>query len=183
MSKAKFVTPKGTLKWVFISGRGRKNLNGVEEFTASVEVPIAEAKEAMESIDALWAAEKPKGAKEPKSTGYRVSEDGKTVSFTLKTKTTYPNGEGKQVRVFNAKAEQIILPDNTRIGNGSRGRLSGVAAVYDAGVAARGVTLYLDAVQLTKFVEYKEGSDFGADDEDDFEGFANTAPFSPEELV
>jgi hypothetical protein len=183
MSKLKFTSPKGFLKWVFITGPGRKNLNGVDEYTASVEMPIEAAKAAMKQIDDLWEAEKPKGAKEPKSKGYRISEDGSMVTFNLKTKTVYQNNEPKKIRVFNSRAEEVTLPDTTKIGNGSRGRLSGVAALYDAGVAARGVTLYLDSVQLTKFVEYKEGSDFEVDEDDGFEGFADASPFKPEELV
>ena len=58
-----------------------------------------------------------------------------------------------------------------------------MAAIYDAGVAARGVTLYLDAIQLVKLVEYVQASSFAADDEGDFDGSEETDGFVAEELV
>lgn len=184
MSKLNFKSPKGNLMWCFISGQGRKNdLNGKLEFSVDVVVPAEEAKEAVAALDELWESNKPKGSKAPKSMGYRVSEDGTEVRFTFKTATTYPSGDPKVIKVYNAAAKEITLPDNQRINNGSRGRVSGVATVYDAGVAARGVTLFLDAVQLTKFVPYVAGSGFEAE-EDGFEGFAESAPaFTADEEV
>lgn len=185
MSKINFKSPKGEFKWAFVTGQGRKNdLNGKTEYSIDVAVPINEAQAAIDQLDTLWDENKPKGSKAPKSMGYKVSEDGKTVTFTFKTKTTYPSGEAKKVRIYNAAGEEIDIPQDKRIGNGSRGRVAGVAAVYDAGVAARGVTLFLDSVQLTKFVAYESGPSFDAEeDEGGFEGFATAAPFEADEEV
>jgi len=165
MSKQSFKTPKGDFMWAFVTGQGRKNLNGNDEFTIQVEVPEKEAKAAMDEITAFWNDNKPKGAKEPKSLGFKVV-DGKAI-FTLKTKTTYADGKEKEVRIFDASAKRVTMPDGVRIGNGSRGLASGIMAVYDAGVAARGVTLFLDAIQITKFVEYSEGTaGFGSEEDE-----------------
>lgn len=186
MSKMNFKSPKGEFKWAFISGQGRKNdLNGKREFSIDVVVDKADAQASIDAINTFWEENKPKGSKAAKSTGYKVSEDGKQVTFTFKTSTTYPSGEAKIIRIYNAKAQPVELPSNQRIGNGSRGRVAGVAAIYDAGVAARGVTLFLDSVQLTKFVAYQGAANFEADEEDgDFEGFADAPPaFTADEEV
>lgn len=170
MSKQIFRTPKGEIRWAYLTGQGKKNLNGIDEFTLQIVVPADEAEEAISQIETFWNENKPKGAKEPKSTGYKTDEKGNVV-FTLKTKTVYQDGTPKEIRIFNAKAEQVKLPDGVRVGNGSRGRASGIMAIYDGGVAARGVTLYLDAVQLTKFQSYA-GPDSGFEEEEgEFEDF------------
>jgi hypothetical protein len=166
MSKQSFKTPKGKFRWAFITGEGRKNLNGEMEYTINVEMPEDEAKPLTDAIDALWEENKPKGAKAPKSLGYKLLDDGETVSFNLKTKTTYPSGDKKFIRIYDAKARPVNLDVNTRVGNESEGRASGVMAVYDAGVAARGVTLYLDAVQITKLIKFEPDSSFDAEDGD-----------------
>lgn len=187
MSKQSFTTPKGELRWAFISGQGRKNLNNENEYTIAVVVPKAEAQKAIDEIEAFWEANKPKGAKAPKSTGYKIDEATGNVSFVLKTKTAYADGKAKTVRIYNSKAQQITLPDDQKIGNGSRGRASGIMAIYDGGPAARGVTMYLDGVQLTKFVAYSGGdSGFTADDDDEddeFNGFSESPAFAADELI
>ena len=153
MSKIKIKTPKGELKWCQIQGAGKKDLQGRDIFSVDIEMPADDAAPLMAEIDALWESDKPKGAKEPKSTGYRVNDDG-TVKFTFKTAAKYPSGDPKEVVLYDAKANRTKLKD--KIGNGSIGKVAGTAAIYDAGVAARGCTLYLDSVQLIKLVKYEE---------------------------
>ena len=161
-------TPKGEFQWVTINGSGKLDLNGKPKFTVDIILEADAAQPLIDEIDALWDEEKPKGAKEPKSTGYKVLEDGK-IKFTFKTDTTYPkSGDAKVITVYNAKAQRINF--TKMIGNGSEGRVVGMAAVYDAGVAARGVTLYLDAIQLTKFIEY-QGRDAGFEADEDEDGY------------
>jgi hypothetical protein len=182
MSKEMFTSPKGDLKWVFVTAPGRlNNLNGQMEYTVSVSMSAEDAAPGVDTLDTLWDENKPKGAKAPKSMGYRVDEETGDVTFNFKTKTTYPSGDVKEIRIYNAKADAIKIPEGTKIGNGSRGRVSGMASIYDAGPAARGVTLYLDAVQLVKFVEYVGADDFESE-EDGFDGFGDQLPFTPEEL-
>lgn len=154
MSKKSFKTPKGELKWAFLDGQGRTNLNGLQEFSITVHVPEEEAQEGIDEIEAFWAENKPKGAK-LKSLGFKI-EDG-VVIFNLKTRTEYADGKEKVIRLFDHKAKPLTLPEGVRVGNGSRGKAAGIMAIYDAGPAARGVTLYLDAVQVTKLVEYAGG--------------------------
>lgn len=171
MSKEKFTSPRGELMWVSISGTGKLDLNGKPKFTADLVCTPEEAKPLTDMIDTLWEENKPKGAKAPKSTGYKETEDG-NIRFTFKTDTTYPSGDPKEIAVYDSQAKRVQL--DAQIGNGSLGKVAGMAAVYDAGVAARGVTLYLDAVQLVKLVKYEGGgASFGAEEDGEFveEGF------------
>jgi hypothetical protein len=177
MSKTKITTPKGTLKWAQITGAGKKDLQGRDIFSVDIEMNQAVAQELVDQIDALWESDKPKGAKDPKSTGYRVNDDG-TVKFSFKTATKYPSGDPKEVAIYDAKAERVKIKD--KIGNGSIGRVSGVASIYDAGVAARGVTLFLDSVQIIKLVKYAEAASFDVEEGDDV--FTSDATFVAEDI-
>jgi hypothetical protein len=179
MSKIKITTPRGELKWASVTGAGKKDLQGRDIFSVDIEISADVGKELMDQIDGLWESDKPKGAKDPKSTGYRVAEDGQTVKFTFKTSAVYPSGDPKEVTIYDAKAQRTKVTD--KIGNGSIGRVSGMASIYDAGVAARGVTLYLDAVQLIKLVRYEEAASFDVEEGDDV--FTSDATFVAEDLA
>jgi hypothetical protein len=193
----KLVTPVGELAWVFITDQGKKDLNGNDRFVASVSFhkDSAEFKEVEAKIDAFWAANKPKGSKlksngikvvqtktdQKDSDGEPVYEDTDMRSVNFWTGITYPNGKPKVIKIHNAKGSEISLGDK-KIGNGSMGAISGAMGLYDQGVAARGVTLYLNAIQLKKFVEFT-GGDAGFEnnsEEGDFEGVAGD--FGTEEV-
>jgi len=178
MSKIKITTPRGELKWASVTGAGKKDLQGRDIFSVDIEISADVGKELMDQIDGLWESDKPKGAKDPKSTGYRVAEDGQTVKFTFKTSAVYPSGDPKEVTIYDAKAQRTKVTD--KIGNGSIGRVSGMASIYDAGVAARGVTLYLDSLQLIKLVRYEEAASFDVEEGDDV--FTSDATFVAEDF-
>lgn len=178
MSKMNVVTPTGTINWAYITGEGKRDLNGNAIYTVDLALPMDEAQPLIEKLEELWEENKPKGAKAAKSMGFKVKEDDQVV-FTFKTKTVYPSGDPKEVAIYNAKAQRVDFKD--RIGNGSTGCVSGMAAVYDAGVAARGVTLYLDAVQILKLVKYEGGTSF-SQKEGDFEGTEDSNGFVAADL-
>lgn len=166
MSKIQFTTPKGEIQWASIQGAGKTDLQGRQVYTVDIVCTPEDAAPVIEKLEALWEENKPKGSKSPKSMGFKEDEDGR-IRFTLKTGTTYQSGDLKEIKVYNAKAQQVRLED--KIGNGSIGRASGLASVYDAGAAARGVTLYLDAVQIINLVKYVgAASNFEADEDGDF---------------
>lgn len=183
MSTQKFVPPIGTLNWVFITGKGKKDLQDNDRFVASLyfKKDSAEHKQVTKALDDFWEAEKPKGAK-LKSNGLHIVKDKQgnetdEVSLSFWTGTTYPDGTTKVIKTYNAKGAEVSLKQK-KIGNGSRGTISGVMAIYDNGPAARGVTLYLNAIQLTKFVEFTDDAGFAAsDDEDGFTGVAEEDNF------
>ncbi|AWD90269.1 hypothetical protein [Dickeya phage Amaethon] len=192
-----FKTPKGTLNWCIITGDGKENLSGKMKYTTDLVLPTdsEEAKTLINFIDDYWDENKPAKwpAKRPaKSLGYRdettpvldedgqkqYGDDGKVIAektgntvFTFGTDTTYPSGDPKKVNVFNSKGNKVDLGDR-RVGNGSEGRVSAAIGVYEVKdpkgtITDAGVTLYLNSVQITKFVAYSGEERWDADDSDD----------------
>lgn len=180
MSKLQITTPRGELMWATINGKGKTDLNGRDIYTIDVVMTPKDAQPLIDQLDAFWDENKPKGAKAPKTTGYKETEDG-NIKVTLKTSTTYPSGDQKEIKVYDAKAQVVRLED--KIGNGSIGKASGIAAIYDGGPAARGVTLYLDAVQVISLQRYVGAASDFSEEDGDFDGAESNDGFVSEELV
>jgi len=172
----RLVTPVGDLMWVFITGNGKKDLNDKDRFVASVSLPedSAQAQRITAEVDAFWEANKPKGSKKAKSTGIRIEEDKEgnptgNILVNFWTGTSFPDGKAKVIKTMNSRGAEVSLGDK-KIGNGSRGAISGVMDIYVNG-PNKGVTLYLNAIQITKFVEYAADAGFEAqEDEGGFTG-------------
>lgn len=190
MSKSvKTNSPLGEFEWVTISGEGKENLNGVFQYVVNLilEGDAAEAYKA--KIDAFYEDHKPSGKKaaEPKSTGYyphkvatgEVDEDGDKIYeetgktlFAFKTNVEFADGKQKKVQVYNAKAQKVELGEK-QIGNGTIGAVSGAMGMYEvkakngAKTGEAGVTLFLNAVQIKKLVEFTMDAGFEATDDDD----------------
>ena len=167
--KEAFTSPKGALKWAFITGEGRR-----DKYSIVISVPEEEAKEAMAYIDQWYKDNKPKQAKpRPKSTGYKYEEDEETgertgnVYFSFSTVTKFPSGDPKVVKVFTAKApvREVQLKEK-QIGECSLGRAIGTLAIFEY-EGSFGTTLYLDAVSLSKFLPYVGGVDASSVEADD----------------
>jgi len=181
-----FESPVGDLEWVFTTGEGKKDLKGNFKYQANVVISAEVGKILKKRIIEFWKEYKPKGAKEPKSIGlYKhtvidkeaTAEEGENVYketgkyfLCFKTGTEYVSGDKKLIKIFNSKGNEVSL-HGKKIGNGSRGRLIGSMAIYDVSVAARGVTFYLDSIQLSKFVEFTGSADPSGAIEDGDEGF------------
>lgn len=168
-AKEAFTSPKGNLKWAFITGEGRKG-----KYSVVVSVPEAEAKEAMDAIDLFWKENKPKGSKpRPKSTGYKYEEDEETgeqtgnVYFSFSTGTAFPSGDPKIVKLFTAKKpiREVELAGQ-KIGDDSLGRAIGSLAIFEY-EGTYGTTLYLDAISLSRFRPYVGGVDESDVEEDE----------------
>jgi len=174
----KLVTPKGELAWVFITGKGKKDLNGNDRYVASIRLKkdSPEHKQIEEEINAFWEENKGKGWKQ-KSNGIKEEvypenheEAGEPTGYVLVnfwTGIEFPDGSPKKVVTKTAKNVEVDLKGR-KIGNGSEGRISGVMGLFDQGISARGVTLYLNSIQITKFVEFNQ--DDGFEEEDGFDG-------------
>lgn len=188
-------TPKGELMYVNISGQGKENYNGDGyEYTATVFVKKDDPKtiELVDQIDDLIGTI-PKG-KKLKSKGYRPvwknaegnyfvptsnreggaeegDEETDLLAFAFKTGTTFEDGKTKKINVFNASAGKVSLGDK-KVGNGSIGYISGKMKRNENGPDIS-VSMFLNAIQLVKFVEYVDDGGFEADeeDEDSFQGF------------
>lgn len=183
-------TPKGELQWVFITGDGKKDLNGNDRYQASLYFSEDDAGllNFRKEVEQFWEENKPKTARKAKSIGIylelreKVGDKITQVSITQPydrdeleptgrvvisawTTTTNKDGSAKKIKIFGAKNQEVSLGGKL-IGNGSVGRLGLTMGIYENG-ANVGVTLYLNAIQLTKFVEYTAGSSFEVDDEDE----------------
>lgn len=194
----KNVTPVGELHWVNITGQGKENYNADGyNYTATVYLEGEAAEAERKKIEDVLGPV-PKGAN-VKSLGYRnlvkdkegnlytpnasgevnVDRDGEEVdiadecektdiwAFTYTTKTTFEDGKTKEIAVYNKDAKKINMNDKL-IGNGSLGALSGKLKRFAKGKDI-GVSLFLHAVQITKFNEYEGGAGFGQQ-EGEFEG-------------
>ncbi len=170
----RIVTPIGELKWIFITGQGKKDLNGKDRFVASVSFPAdsTELAQVKNIIETFWKDNKPKGKVKPKSNGIREEfikdENGDsqpTGNYLINfwTGTTFKDGKPKVIKTMNAKGAEVAL-GGRKIGNGSRGAISGAMDIYQNGPNV-GVTLYLNAIQLTRFIEFADDAGFEAQDD------------------
>ena len=165
-AKEKYTTPKGNLKWAFVDGTGKEQDDGSHKYSVVVKTHKDEPEtvKAIAYIDAFWAENKPKQAKaNPKTKAYKMEEDDDTgeltgyVLFGMSTKTKFPSGDPKIVKLFTAKAPvREVSLNGKKIGEESLGRGIGSLSIYEY-KGAFGTTLFLDALSLSKFVEYIGG--------------------------
>jgi len=182
----KFMSPKGSLEWVTITGEGKENLSGKLQYVASLVLSAEQAKAVTAELDAFWAANKPKGVKVPKSNGLypqmrktgETDEDGDPIKeptgnfiLAFKTGTTWPDGSPIIVKTYNSKGKEVAL-GATKIGNGSIGKVSGSYDIYTSKapgtgkIIDAGITFYLNAIQISKLEVYSEDAGFEADDDE-----------------
>ncbi len=187
-SKAFKIGP-ADLGWTFINGDGALNDLGdipKYEYKSTAVMTKAQAKPYIEQLDAFWLEYNGGKDTDAKSLGYKPetkkNDAGKkietgNIEFTLKTNTEFKQKDGSTkpttVRVFRGNGAEITKEFNEaerKTGNGSVGILHGTMAIYDRNAAARGITLYLSAVQFTKFVEYAGSVDVESVDTDEDDG-------------
>ncbi len=189
----KLVSPVGKLTYAHISGQGKLNYNeDGYEYTATVYLDkrAQSTKDFIKILDDL--ADQLPSDKTEQTRGYKdvfEDEDGKLfvhtkqkqggkptdlISVQFKTNTTFADGKAKKIAVYNAKGKKVELGDR-RIGNGSLGALSGAAQQYTRGKNC-GISVYLNSIQITKFIEYTDDGGFEEQD-GDFDGFDADSEF------
>lgn len=176
------VTPVGKLNYVQITGEGKLNYNeDGRVYVATLHLTGEKADLLKSKIDEVLG-EVAKG-EFLKSKGYReLMEDDEGVytptstteerdkgakptgifAFSFSTSTLFSDGKPKKISVYNSafpKPQKINLGDK-KIGNGSEGAISGNLKRYKQAKGAVGVSLFLNSVQLSKFVEYTEDAGF-----------------------
>lgn len=186
------VTPVGELHYVQISGQGKLNYNEDGYNYVGTIYLTGEAAQAVITALKETLGDVPK-SKNLKSKGYReLLEDDEgvyqptsntterdagakktgTYAFNFSTNTTFKDGKKKKVSVYNsANPPSRIDLGERKIGNGSKGAISGKLRRYEKGKDV-GVSLFLNAVQLVEFVEFtgddgfeqQEGGFTGTDD-------------------
>ena len=157
------------LSWVYVNGDG--SLNDLKEppayeYKATALLTPERAKPYIEQIESFW--KEYAGTKKAKSYGYKVNEETGLVEFTFKTNTVFKQKDGTEkpviVRIFRANGQEItnqFHEAQKKVANGSEGVVHGSMAIYDRKTGA-GVTLYLTAIQFTKFVEFAGAVDVEA---------------------
>ncbi len=196
MAAVKMNTPSGELLWVSITGEGKLDLQGRPKYQATVLLSAESAKPLQDKIMEYWEANRPKGIKKPKSTGwyphtiktdeidpetdkaiYKEDPQGR-VEFRLKTNTTWPKDNKPVIvktfkpKLDNGKLVPINLGDK-EIGNGSLGSLIGSFDIYtvkspNGAIMDAGITMYLGGIQLQKFIAY-EGSELSGTEMEEVE--------------
>lgn len=194
-AKMNFKTPLAELAWIAIDGEGKLKYgmdgsNGAEDYiyTATAILNEEQAKATEKIIKDFWKNNKPAGATkmswdlvkpemEPvldANGKEQLDEDGEVIKkptgrYTMmaKTVTQWPDGKPNKIKVLRANGAPINLGD-TKIGNGSIGVIHGQLGI--SGTATnRGVSFYLNAIQLKKLVPYT-GDEVEADDLGEDEG-------------
>lgn len=170
------------LSWIFINGDGALNTMGdvpKHEYKATAILPKDQAQPYIDELDAFWLEYNHGKKSKAKSLGYKIEEDDAgnptgMVTFTFKTNAAFKQKDGSEkpavVRVFRGNGSEITQSFHSaekKAANDSEGIIHGTMAIYDRNAAARGITLYLSAVQFTKFVEYTGGVDVEAATEED----------------
>ena len=152
------VTPLGELQWLFITGMGKENYNrDGYEYTADVILEGKDAEAFKTQITDYFHTEF--GAKaNPKSLGFKDEEDG-TTRFSFKTQTTKKDGSARKITVGDSKGKKMDLGDR-KISNGSTGVIHGALGTYVNG-QSKGVSLYLNKVQLLDFIPYEGEGEMG----------------------
>ncbi len=188
----KIITPVGPLSWVQITGKGKENYNKDGfNYVATLTLDKKTAEPLLAEIEEI--AKGCPATLKVKSKGYRpvfVDKDGNQfvetenrefnekagdkptdlIAFSFATRTTFDDGKPTVIGVYNAKGDKVTLGERL-IGNGTIGSISGKGKVYVNG-RNTGVSLYLKAVQIVKYVPYDGDAGFAAvDDADAFTGF------------
>ena len=177
------ITPVGELMWVFISGDGvDKDLNDpskgkCKKASIYFHKDSKEAQELKAKIDAVWEEyrkfnSKIKPATKPKSLGYKFVKDDETgedtdiISFNFSTNSFLPNGKPNIIDVFSANGKKLeqnktyimsgeeLTPKDATYGPGTIGCIYGAAGGYEYN-GTFGISLYLQAIQLKKYVPFK----------------------------
>ena len=172
---------EGELRWIFIDAPGKPAMDPTKpnrkQASLYVKSDSKGCKAFIKALEEFWKANKASGQK-LKSLGYReetvLKEGGdedkeedwvKTgmTAFSFWTGACWPDGNDRVVQIYNSKGAKVSL-GGKKIGNGSYGAISGTMAMYHNGTN-HGVSLYLNAIQLVKFVEFTDDAGFEAQEE------------------
>ncbi|UCR91185.1 putative ssDNA binding protein [Ralstonia phage RpT1] len=145
-----------------------------EELAALAEAKLAQTIERAKKDPKFKASLKGKAPKAADLPFYEDDEDG-TYVFTFKSKASFiskkPGSEGETVNrtIPIWQGNKRLKPEEVpKFGEGSKVRVSFVAADFFTAAVGAGITLRLEAVKLIQAVEYTGGGSnpFGDDDGD-----------------
>lgn len=160
-----------------VVGEGVDNYNeDGKEYSVSIILDKKMAKDIKKEVMDFWDENKPSGAgDEPANIDgiVRKGKDDYEGTFILYAKTqTHFGDKPNQVAIVNHEGTKLDPEEFGLIGKGSEGRLAVTLAIYVQG-KKKGVSVFLSAVKLTKFVKYESSggaSAFGGNDEGEVSG-------------
>jgi len=160
------VSGEGVPDYDKVKSKGKR---GENQFTATIILNKKEKKDFLETVMDYWEDNKPRdGEDEPANYDNIVREDKEDSSKFLlyaKSKTEF-NGNPNKIAIVNHEGTKLDPEEFGKIGKGSEGRLAVTLPVYGDDEDA-GVSVFLSAVKLTKFVAYVGGdasAAFGSED-------------------
>lgn len=173
-----------------VTGDGVDNYNrDGKEYSVSIVLTEEMAEFFKEQLEDYWSENAPKGAEdEPDNIDSIVREgkgdyEGKYILYA-KTKTNFGEGKPNVIPIVNQEATKLDSAEHGLIGKGSKGRLAVTLSTYSRG-RDHGVSVFLSAIKLTKYVKLETGgaAAFGIEDgevEGESNGFTSESKSSPE---
>lgn len=152
MSKSKFTSPKGTAQWPWLS-KPDTRYDAEGKYKTDVLVTKDEAKDFMSTAKELYVEEF--GEKALSKAKWPFMVDDETGGVTIRAKSS------KKPGLFDAKGN--VITKDLAVGNGSVIKIAGLMQTYDAG-GNKGVTAYLNGVQIIDLVEFGGSAAFDEED-------------------
>jgi len=152
-----------------VTGEGVDNFDGDDkEYSVSILLDKKMKKDILNSVQAYWDEHKPSGAGDKPDNFKNIVRDTEDGGHILYSKTKTHFGDKQNIiTIVNHEGVKLDPQEFGMIGEGSLGRLAVKMGIYTQGKRSAGVSLYLSAVKLTKFVAYSGGdasSAFGQED-------------------
>lgn len=142
MSKAKFVSPKGSAVWPWLSVPDTR-FDSEGKYKTDLLVPKEQAQAIMAEAKKIYTEEFGDKALSKAKWPFEIDEESGGVRFRAKS--------SKKPVLYDAAGS--VIKEDLNVGNGSEIKISGVMSTYNAG-GATGVTMYLNAVQIISLVEF-----------------------------
>ena len=136
-----------------VSGEGVDNYSkDGKEYSVTIVLSKKVAKELQASVLEFWEANRGDAPKEPDNFKSLIKKNkaGETVVY-VKSATRFPSGDTVEIALVDGKKNPLDPEQYGKFGGDSQGRVNVGLAIYPAEGTPKGVSRYIQAVQLTKF--------------------------------
>jgi len=162
------------LPFGIVSGEGVDNYSkDGKEYSVTIVLSKKVAKELEAAVLEFWEENRADGPKEPDNFKSLIKKNkaGETVVY-VKSATTYPSGDTVDIALVDSKKNPLDPDKYGKFGGDSQGRVNVGLSIYPAAGTPKGVSRYIQAVQLTKFEKggSNKTSGFGTEEEESIAG-------------
>ena len=136
-----------------VSGDGVTNYSkDGKEFTVTITLGKKEAKAFEKEVMDFWNENRADGPKAPDNfkTMLKKSKSGSTVVY-IKSLTHFPSGDENTIAIVDAKKSPLDPTQYGTFGGETEGRVAVGLSIYPAQGTPKGVSRYINAVQITAF--------------------------------